>query len=477
MSVIPKDEHFFESMNLSFLKTRIIRWILVAVLFLTTVAAGTYYYIQREQKLTFHHDWTEMDRKQMQEIMSFLKLQKESVDRIKDKGWKEFTDSLSFSKIGDWKGVLSNYRKWREEYHDVWNPFSYLDGVVVRTARTGNACYVGADDWTLLHLACGLGKKELACHLIEKGADVNIRYRRSTKDGMVLGDMPLHYIFSGGMDSRNPMDAETVLFLMEKLAARGADFNARSAGEIMLPFELLCLWGNRYTEEEQEKIISRLIALGADVVSPVQRERGRTSSFQLPVQFGRRAVVRHLCEAGANVNEGYDFIPPLFFVHPVRSDNMQEVARILLDHGAQINGRILRKSFDESSMDMGQTPLSCLCSNASDYYPYNEKQKKNFLDLLSLYLERKADVNLESESGMTPLMYLFKRKGADKNRKLVMEMACLLLKHGADPSLKNGKGETVLDMIRKNTDDEKEILAEIPELQPGKSKGDASHAK
>lgn len=452
-------------MNLSFFKTRLIRWILVCAVFLTAAGGGVYYYTNQGMKLTFHPDWTETDRKQIREIMSWLEIRKNYFDQERDEAWNNMVDSLSFESIKNVGGVWKQFQEWRKDYNER-NPFSYLGRIIERTARTGDARYVEKDNWSLLHLACGLGKKELACHLMEKGANVNSRYQGRWGDELVMGDMPLHYLLAGGLDTGNiRLDVGTTLFLMDKIAAHGADFNALPAGGTVPPLALFCVLGRGYTEEGQEKILSKMIDLGTDVVSPVRWKGKSVSSFYFPMQSNLPLLVRCLCKAGTDVNEGYDSLPPLFLLyHNWPHKNMYEMARLLLDHGARVNEQI-RRIPNNCPVKMGQTPLSFLCFSFDKYPLHDEKVKKSYLDAFFLLLERKADVNLPSAEGMTPLMYLFKDKKLNGDWDTRVELARVLLRHGANPSLENNKGETVLDMIRTYPKQGERILKELPALR------------
>lgn len=464
----------FNFMNISFLKIRSIRC-LVCIVFLTAAAGGAYYYTHREAKLTFHPDWTEADRRQMQEIMGFITDGRAKMAELKSREWRKFADSLSMNRLKKWDKLWEDFRQcWRmDSYLD---PYSW-DKIVISTARTGNARYVGKENWTLLHLACGLGKKELAGHLIDKGAEVNKLCKVREKDVVVMEASPFHWVLWGGMDKKHPMDKVTILYLMEKLSSRGANFNDISTG--LAPSEAFCLWvGNKYAKEDQEEILSKMIELGVDVVSPVKREEKQVAPLYLPIRAGQVEFVRRLCKEGADVNKGYDSRPPLFAINVSSPYSHQlEIARILFDYGARINERTDVKHAD-SSENVGQTPLAYVCFRIPAYeYGFNEIHEKYLFDLVSLYLEKKADVNLASAEGMTPLMYLFRKEVSREKRDARIMMARMLLKHGADPNLKNNQGETVLDMIRKYTGDEKEILPQLLELQPGKSKEDDSQAK
>lgn len=447
--------------------------IMMVIAFLAVCGIGVYVYTHQGSELTFHQDWTETDRRQMQEIVNFQNEKQEELSRQNADEFHELVESFSLTDWDDWPRLCKGICKYCRWYlrRDKLEEFFDAD-VVFQTARTGNASYAGDGDWTLLTIACGLGKRELACHLINKGADVNIRTREEGE----YSDAPINWLVCGGMDFSHSMDADTVIYLMEELAAHGADLNVKAL-DLLSPFEMLCGLSS-YSEEDKERMLFKLIDLGADVVSPFESKGKKRSSLNFPVIFGQSKVVRRLCEMGVDVNEGYDWLPPLFFIDPTkRPEDQLRSAQILLDHGARINASLQARHIVNGRGKTGQTPLSLLCSSLKEWDISDEKRKQCLLGLFSLYFERKADVNLASADGMTPLMFLFEKSNAGKDMEFRMELARRLLGQGADPSLKNGKGETVLDMIKKHPGEGREILDKLPELQPGKGKTDVSDSK
>ena len=419
------------------------------------LGTAVYFYTHAGTNLTFHSSWTETDRRQMKEIVVVL-------DRLgRDQRREQFDDLMNSFSFFDWeswpicfKGVYGRYL--------ASDDYTCHYPVIALTARTGNASCMGEGNWTLLHLACGLGKRELARHLMDKGADVNLR----TMEGGGHHDAPINWLVGGGIDTSQSLDADTALYLMEELASHGADLNVR-AMEMIAPFEMLCGLSS-YPQEEQQRMIFKLMELGADVSTPFESQGKKRSPLIFPVLFGHAEVVRRICELGVDAGEGYDCLPPLFYVNPSRRpENQVKIARTLLYHGANVNASFLN-CVPGVVGDTGQTPLSFLCASFNEVKLSDEKIRRCFLDLLTLYLERKADVNQASERGMTPLMYLFGKGDMRKYQILRLELARKLLEHGADPSLKDEKGKTVADLILENKEGGEEILKKLPGLRPGK---------
>lgn len=432
---------------------------MMVIAFLAVCGIGVYVYTHQGSELTFHPDWTETDRRQMQEIVNFQNEKREELARQNADEFHELMESLSFDDWDDWTRLCKGICKYCWWYLRRDKLAEFFDAnVVFQTARTGNALYAGEGDWTLLTISCGLGKRELANHLINKGADVNIRTREEGE----YADAPINWLVCGGMDISHSMDADTAVYLMEELADHGADLNVK-ARDVAPPFEVLSGMGS-YLKEDKERMLLKLIDLGADVVSPFGSKGKKRSSLCFPVFLGHSKVVRRLCEMGVDVNEGYDWLPPLFFIDPTQSPEDQlRSAQILLDYGARIN--VQARNVIERMNETGQTPLSLLCSSLKKWDISDEKRKQCLLGLFSLYFEKKADVNLASADGMTPLMFLFEKSNAGKDMEFRVELARRLLGQGADPSLKNDKGETVLDMIKKHPGGGTEILDKLTELQ------------
>ncbi len=94
----------------------------------------------------------------------------------------------------------------------------------------------------------------------------------------------------------------------------------------------------------------------------------------------------------------------------------------------------------------GQTPLiSALASEA--------------FDIAKLLIENNADVNVQNEDKMTPLMALLTTKETDQSRvKEIETLVRLLLNKHADTNLKNNLGQTALDLARYNYSDNPTLI-------------------
>ena len=111
--------------------------------------------------------------------------------------------------------------------------------------------------------------------------------------------------------------------------------------------------------------------------------------LSLACYFGQFEVARYLVLKGADVNlpskNGFNVYP----LHSATAGNYTNIARMLVDNGAQVNVK----------QQEGSTPLHSAAQNGN-------------LELLILLLENGADVNIRLESGKLPAD-LAREKGFD----------------------------------------------------------------
>jgi hypothetical protein len=132
------------------------------------------------------------------------------------------------------------------------------------------------------------------------------------------------------------------------------------------------------------------------------------------VKSGDAARVKELLRRGANPNarDEYGLCP----LHYAPWNRRAEVARVLLEHGADVNARAL-----------SMTPLHRAATFGN-------------VEVARVLLEYGADVNAKDKKGWTPLHI-----AATDGHVGVVE---LLLERGADPSIKNEEDKTPLDVAR-----------------------------
>jgi hypothetical protein len=211
--------------------------------------------------------------------------------------------------------------------------------------------------------------------------------------------------------------------------------------------------------------------------------------------MGYADVARLLLEHGADVNARDDLgDTPL---HEAAHGHV-DVVRLLLEHGADVNAR------DKN----GQTPLHeaaswgvvrLLPDHGADVNTRDKNGRiRGLADVVRLLLERGADVNARDEDGRTPLHWaafagyadvarLLLEHGADVNARnksgetplhvaaaakvfesfaADAEFARLLLERGADPSIRDEDGRTPLDVARE--EGHKEVVRVIEEYMQGR---------
>ena len=248
---------------------------------------------------------------------------------------------------------------------------------------------------------------DLVASLLERGADVN-----SSKDER--GATPL----VAGCDSGS---TELVKLLIE----RGADVNMRA--DIMTEEESctpLCMALNKGHEE----VAVLLIEHGADVNAVgLEAKEGEVTVSVTPlmqaVGMGLPHATKLLLERGAEVDKetepsrGGGSISVTALMYAATA----EVAKLLLDHGAQVNFQGSRG---------GLTAL--LRASIQGCH-----------EVAELLLERGAQVDLQDSEGGTALIYAVVRGEAHPDKDTV-GLARLLLQHGANPQLEDRKGNTPL---------------------------------
>ena len=126
--------------------------------------------------------------------------------------------------------------------------------------------------------------------------------------------------------------------------------------------------------------------------------------------------VKKALKKGANVNVITKNTTPLLIASGYAG--YTEIARILIDQGADVN---LRKKRDD------ETPLTY----ASMY---------GHLEIVKMLLNAGADVNMQGGCGRTPIMYAASHGNEPKYKEIIK----LLLQKGADPNIRNQADDNAL---------------------------------
>ena len=352
--------------------------------------------------------------------------------------------------------------------------------------------------FTPLHVAAYQSRREVAELLIAKGAEVNAR--------STAGWTPLHKAMERlanpeVMHQASPSDVAAMVSVVELLLANGADLNAKSTFN-MTPLHFAAASG-------QKVLVEFLLAKGADInvkgnedVTPlymaVKMDRAevaelliargaevnaRTKSGYTPLIWaantGNKDIVNLLIARGADVNvKDINGKTPLvwalgtaMFVSPTgqaiysrylsqlspaeqaqfrneikrAKGQWREVAKLLIDHGADINVDVSGGSPLFAAANLGDKDLVAVLidhgADMNDAKPGETalhaaiaRRDRNVAELL---IQKGANVNVRNMSGRTPLHFLAHYIHDWK-------LAELMIEHGAQIDATDKNGETPL---------------------------------
>ena len=239
--------------------------------------------------------------------------------------------------------------------------------------------------------------------LLENGANVDVRGKRD--------QTPLHNVVLWSHNS--------VVDAVQFLLTHGADVNARRSGDLCTSLHLAANNG-------ELRVTQLLLDHSADVDS--RNSKGQTplhlvSRLEMSLnERNRPGVVRLLIMRGANVNaQDMTRATPL---HYASHRGRLEVVHVLLDYGAKAN-------------DQGATQIPLCPLLESNNNPHD------VLILVEKLLKTGADANLQDENNLTPLHVALRKKW--------LELARILLEHGANPNAMDDRGQSALQLLLKPT--------------------------
>lgn len=235
---------------------------------------------------------------------------------------------------------------------------------------------------------------------------------------------------------------------------------------------------------KDEKAVDLLLQLGA---SPDVKCGKNNSAFPLKIAAanGNDAIASRLIKAGASVNLTDDD-DGRTALYAAAENGHASTLKLLIDHGGDVKATdnsnetllhaaargnspetttlLLAAGLDPNARDKaGDTPLVCYYPNsaivsqliaagadvtASNEYgntvlhAMSEFYQHGDSELIELILIKGANPNAANAKGWTPLHLLCNLAGRDQDA--AVECLALLLKHGADPSLKTKDGRTAL---------------------------------
>ena len=257
--------------------------------------------------------------------------------------------------------------------------------------------------------------------LLANGANVNAVFKKDSRDNK----MPLHTAVEC-----NNLEAARILI------EHGANVNAKNriiTGSYPLGTAV-------YRSIEMMRL---LLDNGADV--------DKSKALIAAVGIGEMEIIEMLLsEYGANPNVIGVFHTALTEALNRHPDN-HEMIKMLLDYGADPNLSV------KGQFGISSTPLiqSFYGMRAHDNYIVKNVQ---------LLLDAGADVNVATTvkgfAGMTPLMWLMRRRDGHCDRDPNLKVARLLINAGADVNAKDKKGNTVLDHVPESSRLMRQLLEE-----------------
>jgi ankyrin repeat protein len=266
-------------------------------------------------------------------------------------------------------------------------------------------------DWTSLHRAAFEGRVEVTKVLLDHGANAKLETEE--------GETALHIVSRGVYDSQE-QGVSTALLLLE----RGVDVNARDKSD----------WTSLHRAAFEGRVEVALFLLDHGANAKLETKGGETalhvvSRCVYDSQEQGVSTALLLRERGVDVNardkKGWTSL------HWAAFNGRVEVAQVLLDCFANT----------KLETDEGDTALHIVSRGVYD----SEEQGVGTARLL---LERGMDVNARRKDGWTTLHW-----AAFKGR---VEVAQVLLDHGANTKLETDEGETALHVVSRGVYDSQE---------------------
>ena len=289
------------------------------------------------------------------------------------------------------------------------------------------------DGWTLLHAAAYFGRLEIAQLLLVQGADMNAENK--------LGDTALHLVSRGKYDSEGHGVGMARLLL-----ERGVDVNARRKKDGCTSLHLAAYNG-------MVQVAQVLLDHGAD--AKLEAERGGTalhlvSQGQYNSQEQGVGIARLLLERGVDVNERQkNLYTPL---HSAAFYGRLEIVQLLLVQGSDTNTEnvwgetalhlVSRGKYDSQEQGVGIARL--LLERGVDVNSQRKDGKTSLhwaaytgrIEVARVLLDHGAYTNLETKDGETALNLV--SNGIYESEGHGVGIARLLLERGVDVNARTG---------------------------------------
>jgi ankyrin repeat protein len=314
------------------------------------------------------------------------------------------------------KGETALHLVSRGEYH------SEEHGVSVVQLLLERGVDVNAQDkvaWTSLHCAALKGMLKVTQVLLDHGANAKLETEE--------GETALHLVSGGKYDSE-----EHGVSVVRLLLKRGVDVNAQDK----------VAWTSLHCAAFKGMLKVAQVLLDCGANAKLETEKGETalnlaSLGEYDSEENGVSVVRLLLRRGVDVNaQDKDAWTSL---HWAAFKGRVEVAQVLLDHGA--NAKL--------ETEKGETAL-----NLASLGEYDSEE--NGVSVVRLLLRRGVDVNAQDKVAWTSLHW-----AAFKGR---VEVAQVLLDHGANAKLETEKGETALHLVSRGEYDSEEHGVSVARL-------------
>jgi len=286
--------------------------------------------------------------------------------------------------------------------------------------------------------------KELISTLINSGAQLNVKVDTGYQS------FPLRKALN---IKSFPKFKDMTTFLWSK----GADINQRGWDGETLIFKVI-------GEKNELKMVKHLLNLGAKInlankygnylahtvakssFNPdlfdflisksmnfkIKGKEGFTPLMEASLSNFNYEVVKKIIDSGGNVN-AKSSKQQTSLMWAVKSNKNPLITELLINKGANVNAR----TFD------GFSPIMFAAYNDSS--GYNRKEKKLSMQLIKMLLDAGANINNVSDYGSNVLH-------AAVTTNITPYLTLFLIENGVNHKQRNTKGETALDLIKKNSD-------------------------
>ena len=300
-------------------------------------------------------------------------------------------------------------------YAAFWGLHSIVHFLVIEHSQDVHSRSV-TDDKTPLDIASGNGHKQVACLLLEHGADISGQDKygktplhRASQEGHV--EVALVLIKHGADVSARDMDGKTPLHVASQqghvevahmLIERNADISDQDV-DGRTPIHLASGRG-------RVEVVHMLIEHGADASS---HDKDGETPLHLAFHWGSGAMIRTLIECVADISaQGKGGKTPL---HLAMRGGYKTFVHMLIERGADI-------STQDSD---GETLLHLAL-------------RGGYMEMAHMFIERGADISAQGKDGKTPL-HLALHGG-------YTPFVHMLIERGADILTQDSDGETLLHL-------------------------------